>query len=213
MKYLKMFGLAAVAAAALMAFAGAGSASATVLCHGEESPCSTKWTKNTEVEFILKPFTVARWFTTQGITLNECSGGSLRGTIVNAGSATETVVISVAKESGGFNWSSCTTNQVTVEGGEIEIHSITGSTNGTATMKGFKFRTDTTQYGTCYYGAGTGVHLGKIVASKTGHAIIDIEVVLIKLAGSAALCPNDIEWWEEWEQSAPKETAFFVEPS
>jgi hypothetical protein len=37
MKYLKMLGLAAVAAAALMAFAGAGTASADELCTENEN--------------------------------------------------------------------------------------------------------------------------------------------------------------------------------
>lgn len=212
MKYLKMLGLAAVAAAALMAFAGAGSASATVLCHGEESPCTTAWTKGTEIEFQITSGTTARWFTTQGITINECSSGSLRGTITNAGSSTETVKISVGSGSGGFNWSSCTTGQETVEGGEIEIHSITGSTNGKATIKGFSFRTDTVQYGTCYYTAGSGVELGTITSSKSGEAVIDLETVLTKKEGSAT-CPLDVTWWEKWVQTAPSGTAFFVEPS
>jgi len=212
MKYLKMFGLAAVAAAALMAFAGAGSASATVLCHGAESPCSTPWTKGTEVEFQITSGTTARWFTTQNITINECSSGSLRGTITKAGSSSETVVISVGSGSGGFNWSSCTTNQETVEGGEIEIHSISESTNGTLTMKGFSFRTNTVQYGICYYTAGSGVDLGTITSSKAGEAVIDIEVVLTKKEG-AGTCPLDITWWEKWVQTAPSGTALFVEPN
>ena len=54
--------------------------------------------------------------------------------------------------------------------------------------------------------------LGTLVASKTGQAIIDIEVVLTKKEGSV-LCPSTIEWWEEWTQTAPKETPLFVEPS
>ncbi len=39
MKYVKMFGLAAVAAIAAMAFVGAGSASATTLCKVNTNPC------------------------------------------------------------------------------------------------------------------------------------------------------------------------------
>lgn len=46
MKYLKMLGLAAVAAMALTAFAGVGSASATggVLCENTTDHCTEKWT-------------------------------------------------------------------------------------------------------------------------------------------------------------------------
>lgn len=39
MKYIKVLGLAAIAATALMAFVGASSASATVLCKSATSPC------------------------------------------------------------------------------------------------------------------------------------------------------------------------------
>jgi hypothetical protein len=48
MKYLKMLGLAVVAAAALSAFMGAGSASATVLCTTNSTPCGTSHTEGTK---------------------------------------------------------------------------------------------------------------------------------------------------------------------
>jgi hypothetical protein len=210
MKYLKMLGLAAVAAAALTALLGTGTASATVLCHTTTTPCSQKWTTGTGVEFNLQTGTSALWQTTGGIALNTCLGGTLKGTISNQGSSTETVKISVPAS--GFSWSSCTTGQQTIEGGEIEIHAISGSDNGTITMKGFAFTTNTAQYGVCTYTAGTGAHLGTITASKTGAAVIDFEVVLNKKEGSL-LCPPDITWWEHWLQNAPRETPLFVEPS
>lgn len=209
MKYLKMFGLAVAAAAVLMALAGAGSASATVFCHQAETPCSQKWPLNTETEFIIRPETKARWFS--GInTLMECSSGDLKAKVTNAGSSSETVRLGITT----FQWSSCTVGNSTLENGEIEVHSITGSTNGTETLKGFTNKIETTQYGTCIYTSGaTGMDLGTLVASKTGQAIVDIEVVLTRKEGSSALCPTTIEWWEEWTQTAPKETPLFVEPS
>jgi hypothetical protein len=210
MKYVKILSLAAVAAMAMMAFVGAGTASATVLCHTTTTPCSQKWAKGTSVEFNLQTGTSALWQTTGGVALNTCLGGTLKGTIATEGSSTETVKISVPAS--GFSWSSCTTGQQTLEGGEIEIHAISGSDDGTITLKGFAFTTNTVQYGDCIYTAGTGVHLGKITASKTGQAVIDFEVVLTKKEGSV-LCPADISWWEHWIQNVPRETALFVEPS
>jgi len=206
MKYLKMFGLAAVAAVALMAIAGAGSASATVLCHKAESPCSQKWSFGTETEFVVRPETTARWFS--GInTLMECSSGDLKGSVTNAGGSSQTVVIGINT----FSWSSCNVGNTTLAPGELEIHSISGSTNGTATLKGFTTKIESIQYGTCVYTSGTtGAHLGTLVASKTGQAIIQIEVVLTRKEG--ALCPLTIEWWEEWTQTKPSETPLFVEP-
>ena len=208
MKYLKMLSLAVVGAAALMAFAGAGSASATVLCHKAETPCSQKWSIGTEAEFIIRPETKAKWFS--GInTLLECSSGDLKGTIKNAGNSSETVKLGINT----FVWSSCSVGNSTLETGELEVHSISGSTNGTMTLKGFTNRIESTQYGTCVYTSGaTGMDLGTLIASKTGQAIIDIEVVLTKKEGSI-LCPTTIEWWEEWTQTKPSETPLFVEPS
>jgi hypothetical protein len=211
MKHLKMLGLAVVAAAALMAFVGAGVASATVLCHNSAAPCSSKWPLGTETEFIVKPGTTAKWFS--GInTLMTCTGGQLKAKITNAGSSSETVKTSVG--AGDFSWSSCNVNQKTLEGGELETHSITATTNGTMTMKGFAFEMNTMQFGTCIYTAGTTpVELGTLTASKTGEAVIDIIAKLTKKAGSNALCPTTIEWWEEWTQTKPSETALYVQPS
>jgi hypothetical protein len=207
-KHLKMFGLAAMAAMALMAFAGVGSASATVLCHKAETPCSQKWSVGTEPEFIVRPETTARWFSGAN-TLMSCTGGDLKGTITNAGGSSQTVKIGINT----FAWTSCNVGNTTLENGELEVHSISGSTNGTLTLKGFTTKIETTQYGTCIYTSGaTGVDLGTLTASKTGQAIIDIIVVLTKKEGSSFLCPTTIEWWEEWTQTKPSETPLFVEP-
>jgi hypothetical protein len=210
MKYLKMLGLAAVAAAALMAFAGAGSASATVFCHKAETPCSQKWSKGTEIEFTVRPETKARWFS-GAITLLECSSGDLKGTLTSAGSSSETVKIAINT----FAWTTgCSVNNETLETGELEVHSIAGSTNGTMTLKGFANRMETTQFGPCVYGSGsTGINLGTLTASKSGEAIIDIETTLSKKEGSSALCPTTIQWWEQWIQTKPSGTPLFVEPS
>lgn len=209
MKYLKMLGLAAVAAAALMALAGTGAASATVLCQTETSPCTQRWTKGTQVEFSVTSGTSATWIT--GIDTNTCTGGTLKGTVSNEGSSSETVHISIGAGS-EFVWTNCTFNNQTVEGGELEVHAISGSTTGTLTMKGFTFTTSTPTYGSCSYTAGSGVHLGTLTPSATGAAVIDIEVKLTKNGGGFT-CPTTMEWWEKWVQTAPKGQALYVEPS
>ena len=131
--------------------------------------------------------------------------------MMTEGSSTETVKISVGSGS-DFVWNKCTFANSTIEGGELEVHSIAGSNKGTLTMKGFTFTTNTAQYGTCSYGAGTATHLGWLTASATGQAIIDIEVTLTKKAGGF-LCPPTMEWWEEWIQTGPKGKALYIEPS
>jgi len=209
MKYLKMLGLAVVAVVALMAFAGAGSASATVLCHKAETPCSQKWSKGTEIEFTVRPGTRARWFS-EPTTVMECSSGDLKGSVTSVGGSSETVKIPLSN----FAWTSCApANSSTLEAGELEIHSISGSENGTVTLKGFTDRMENTPFGTCVYTSGsTGIGLGTLTASKTGEAIIDIETTLTRSGGSA-LCPPTVTWWEQWIQTAPSGTPLFVEPS
>ncbi|MGN6258903.1 MAG: hypothetical protein ACTHN3_14340 [Solirubrobacterales bacterium] len=209
MKYLKMLGLAVAAAAVLAAFAGAGSASAAVLCHKAETACFQKWSLGTETEFVVRSGTKARWFS--GInTLMECSSGDLKGTVTNAGSATEAVKIGITD----FAWTNCTVGNSTLEKGEMEVSSISGSTNGNMTLKKFTNKIETVQYGTCIYTSGsTGTHLGTLTASSTGEAIIDIETTLTRKEGSSALCPTTIEWWEQWIQTKPSGTPLFVEPS
>jgi hypothetical protein len=203
-----MLGLGAVAAVALIAFIGAGSASATVLCSTISTPCNSKWAKSTQLEYIVKPETTARWIT--GVSVNECKSGTMKATMANEGGAG--VAVKLTMSASDFSWNECTFNQATLEGGELEINSITGSNNGSITMKGFAFRTETLQYGNCTYTAGTGTKLGTLTASGTGQSIIDIEVVLTKKEGSPT-CPTTMEWIEEWIQTAPKGKALYVEPS
>jgi hypothetical protein len=64
MKYLKILGLAAVAAAAVMSIAGAGSASATVLCSTTADPCPAgqKW-PTLVVDFTISPGFSVLWST------------------------------------------------------------------------------------------------------------------------------------------------------
>lgn len=207
MKHLKMLGLVAVAAMALMAFAGAGSASATVLCKTSTNPCSSKWTAGTELEFTLKSGTSATWKGTGGETLKTCTGAKLRAEITNAGSATETVKAKVLEDS----WTSCTVPTLTLKTGELEIHSITGSTNGTLTLKNSEFTTKDPIFGDCVYGtAASGTDLGTLTSSGTGDSVIDVSSTLSPIGLNC--CP-EVVWQEEFTITSPKETPLFVEPS
>lgn len=211
MRYMKMLGLAAVAAAAMMAFVGAGSASATVLCHSESTPCTEKWKAGTEPRFIVRPGGAGIWTTTSGTVVAKCPEGEIRGEITNAGSSTETVKTSVAPS--GFTWpgvEGCI-KTVTLEGGSLEIHAIAGSSNGTVTVSGFKITISITG-NSCVYGFGNGEHWGTLTSSGTGDAVLDINTAFIKKEGSF-LCPSSLKWTEEFTQERPIGTALRVEPS
>jgi hypothetical protein len=206
MKYLKMLGLAAVAAMALMAFVAAGTASATVLCKTNTNPCSSKWALGTKQEFTLKSGTSALWRTTEGTALKTCTNAKLTGEISNAGSSIETVKIKITENS----WSSCTVATTTIKLGELELHSIAGSTNGTVTMKNAEFTTNDIIFGDCSYGTGAGIDLGTLTSSSTGDAVIDVNA---RVAPSGGVCCPDVVWLEEFTLTSPKETPLYVEPS
>jgi hypothetical protein len=212
MKYPKLLGLAIAAAAALMAIAGAGTASATVLCHSTTTSCSEKWKEGAQLEFHVKTGTVGRWGNTNGETLVECAEGILKGK-PSVGGESSTVTMSIEGES-EFNWNNaCGGSVITklLEGGKLEIHSISGSDNGTVTATGFAFTT--TFFGvTCTYAFNEPTDLGTLTGSGTGEAVLDINSVFTKKAGSF-LCPVTATWTEEFTQTGPSGTALYVEPS
>lgn len=211
MKYVKMLGLAAVAAMALMAFVGAGTASATVLCHTTTTPCTEKWKAGTEFRFTVKPGTNGIWKDTSESIAAKCPEGELRGTITNAGSSTETVKASVPAS--GLTWPSaegCIKTE-TLEGGTIEVHAISGTDNGTVTVSKFKI-TISILGSNCVYGFGENAHFGTLTANGTGSAILDINTLFFKKEGGI-VCPLDLTWAEEFTQEKPSGTGLYVEPS
>lgn len=206
MKYLKILGLAALAAMALAALLGTGSASATVLCKTKTTPCTSKWTKGTQIEFNLTAATSALWKTTEGLSIKTCTGAKIKGEITNEGSATEHVKMKNTE----ISWTSCTVATVTVKLGETEFQNITGTENGTIILKNAEFTTNDPFFGDCSYGTGAGVDLGTLTASATGDAVMDINARLAPVGGGC--CP-DVVWQESFTLTSPKETPLFVRPS
>jgi hypothetical protein len=185
MKYLKMLGLAAVAAMALTAFLGASSASATVLCTTTTTPCTTGW----HIDKIVASATGSTSLHSTGGALEAtCTGSSSTAEKKSTGSSTTTPVGTVA--TAALTWSGCNQTTETLEGGELEIHQIAGTHNGTVTAKGFKV-TVVIAGVTCTFGAGNGIHLGVLTGGSP--AILHANAVVPKVAGSF-LCPADSVW-------------------
>jgi len=208
MKYVKTIGLAALAVAAIMAIAGTGTASATVFCHATSSPCAEKWKAGTEPRFIVKPGTAGIWGDTSGAVAAKCPEGELRATITNAGSATETVKLSVPAS--GLTWQNvegCIKTE-TLEGGTLEVHSISGTDNGTVTASGFKISISILG-ANCVYGFGVGANLGTLTGNGSGTAVLDIKTNFVKKEGGFT-CPLDLNWAEEFTQEKPSGTALYV---
>lgn len=136
MKYVKTLSLAAIAAAALTAFIGAGTASATVLCKVEPTgsptgtvcPPGNAYSAGTELHMSLaEPAKL-----TSKMFTYECKAGTLKGKTGNEGSATETVKVPLET----MTFSQCNCETKVLKPGTLEIHWISGTRNGTVTISG-----------------------------------------------------------------------------
>jgi hypothetical protein len=143
MKYLKGLALV-VAAAAVLAVFGAGSASATVVCKTKTSPCSSPYLKGTLFKGVLTPGTIAVF--KAGFATIECTEGSGSIETTTNGSATETVK-GLTKT---LTFGGCNAELTVLKTGSGEIH-WTSKTNGTFTAEGLEVRASSLGV-TCIYG-------------------------------------------------------------
>jgi hypothetical protein len=129
MKYLKMFGLVAMAATALMAFVGAGTASATVLCKNNLNTkvCSERYPTGTKIEGKL----VGTGKLETSFKTIECNKGSASGTLEKEGGSTSTPF-----GAGSPTLEECNCEVKFIKNGTLEIHWIEGTDNGTLTSSG-----------------------------------------------------------------------------
>lgn len=191
MKHLKMLGLAALAVAAVMAFIGASSASATVLCKTTpvSNSCPSGW--DYPAETTIHATVEGTVHLVAGFVNDTCANGTVRGKTANTGGASETVNGSIEV----LTFEECTCPTTVITKGSLEIHWIPGSNNGTLTGRGSEVTVNCSGV-TCTYGtAANGTDLGKATGSATDteKATMDISATLPKLAGSF-LCPSTGEW-------------------
>jgi hypothetical protein len=146
MKYIKMLGLAAIAAAALTAILGAGTASATTLCENSTTTgCAKHVNSNTTIKFtaedsikLLGPFSIiidtCTASTVEGPTTStgNDTGGAVTGTITTLtfGNCTRPTTVS---STGTFETPGGAKD---VSYGTMSISNIAGSDNGTVTSSG-----------------------------------------------------------------------------
>jgi hypothetical protein len=202
MKYVKILGLAAVAAMALMASIGAGTASATVLCNVNilTTGCTTAtppqhYPAGTPIHASLPTGNEALLETTGGTILDRCKKSTIKGEVKNAGSSTTTVSGPIQT----LTWEECTTTTNTVITGELEIHHIAGTDNGTLTAK--NTQVTVVVFGeSCIYGAGAGLDLGTLKGGSP--ATISINTI-VKKVGGGGLCPAETRWTASYTVNEP----------
>lgn len=182
MNYAKVMSLAIAAAAVTMAIIGATSASATVMCKTETDPCTENYSSGTSVHEELEG--AAKFSTTGGEVLDECTTSVLEGKVENAGSATSTPTIGL-----GITWGFCKVVTIEVLAGSIEIHKIPKTWNFTLTGKGAEI-TLAILGASCNYSFGNAVDLGTVTPLKFK---FDVNAKLKKSAGGFT-CPAEIVW-------------------
>ena len=206
MKHLKTLGLATIAATALMAFLSAGAASATVLCSAIESPCSLakKYAVGTRIGFSLKSGSSLRWVNGE-TTLETCTEAVLKSDITNAGSATSTVT----SENKTLSFNQCTFANGFTKLGGLEIHNISGTSNGTVTASGeIGWAFTNPLFGTCVYGWTNGGVVGIITEGKP--ATLDLNTQIVRLSGSSITCPANGTLEGSLVQTEPTSTTLAV---
>ncbi len=193
MKAWKPLTLAAVTAT-VICLVGAASASGTVLCHTNTSPCSSIVGVGTKIESALVPgtFSVIK----AGFATIECESSELDSQISNAGSASSTPTATVIV----FNKTQCGKCTVAVlkKGGLIWHHTSGGNTTITSTAAEVTVACSGTS---CVYGT-TGTETD--VGTKTGGspARFTINASLPKVSGGF-LCANPASWTAMYNVSTP----------
>jgi hypothetical protein len=212
MKYVKMLSLAAVAAAALMAFVGASTASATVLCKtpgtgtptGTTCPANQAYPAGTEIHAVSEGNLVL----TTGSEFTEitCKKSTIKGLTSNEGSATETVKVTGSAST--ITWEECSTPNggctvTTVKPGTLEVHWIEGTHNGTLTSTGAEITSNCASiFGNihCIYQAAN-EDLGTVTGGAPATA--DFESTPVNIVSTSGLCPSGPKWDAKYQITSP----------
>ena len=188
MKYIKMLGLAALAAMALAAFAGTASANVQLT-----APAGTVVKTGTTITASLKAKTSAVLSDTSGFIQNTCTSSTVSGKTTNESGTTITGDIET------LDFENCNRPTKTITNGKLHI-----GTGGTVSGSESEVEAETA-IGECIYGTSTGTHLGTLTnaSSATGHATLVINAVLPLIKTITGTCPSDARWKAEYTVTSP----------
>src|SRR6476660_2459621 len=194
MKYVKMLGLAAVAAAALMALVGAGTASAKgTLCSAAEPTCAAanRWAVPTTMLWSLQQGGSAHLEDTSGNTLDTCTESTVDGDLTSNTAGGEPTATG---NNTSITWGGCTATTDTTKLGKLKI-AAAGGGNGTL-IADEEIKVTINIFGSCEYGVTAGTKLGTItegkVAAGSTSPIFHAEAVATRLSG--LICPSTAKW-------------------
>jgi hypothetical protein len=193
MKYIKMLGLAAVVAGAFMAFVGAGSASATVLCTTNTTPCTSKVPAGTEITSMLKE---GKAVLTAGFGKLECATSEVNGHTKTTGEGGSEGGASGPITTLAFG--SCNGTVETLATGNLSL-AWTSGMNGNLTASEFSVHTVIAGV-SCKYG---GTVSEKITFTGGAPAVIKAEEAPIPKTEGGFLCGNPAHWTATYEVTSP----------
>ena len=191
MKLLKTFGLAAVAALALIAIAGVGSASATRLCAENATPCpeGKRW-KNGQA--FASSLETGKAVFDAGFYKVECTGSSIDGEILNEGGAGNVIL-----ELETVSFAGCGCPVTTLKTGSMSVEHTASTMNGKLTTANIEVTINC--MGHCVYGEGA---LGTLTGGAMG--TIDVNGTMNRVKGSLPGCPATITWKGSYTVTAPE---------
>lgn len=189
MKYIKMLGLLAVAAAAMMAFAG--TASATTVTSGGSLYTSTIKAEAGET-------------TLHGVTTITCNKSVVEGTVEAHGADPVTAEGKISK----LTFEECNQHVTVLKAGKLIAHTDTSGTNdgnGTLTSSGAEITVQITGLGiSCIFGSTTKeIDVGTLTGSDSSHAKLDIDSVPIPRIGHSIFCGSSGEWTGSYTVTTP----------
>jgi hypothetical protein len=186
MKYAKMLGLLAVAAAALMAFAA--TASATTLT----SPSGTTYTGEVHAE--------SEGITTlHGAATIECEVSTVSGKVEAHGEG-----ITASGKISTLTFEKCNHHVTVLKKGELIVHTDkeTVDGNGTLTSNGAEITIQITGLVSCIFTT-SNTDIGTLTGSDTKHATLDIDSVAIPRTGHSIFCGSSGEWTGSYTVTKP----------
>lgn len=215
MKYAKRLGLVALAALALTAVIGAGTASAKVCSTaGVGTSCGTghgnEWTG--EFHAVLTPNKPV--ILTSGFINVTCTSSTVNGKVTNSATgAGEITALTFGSCTDNISGNACT--PVVSEGTPWAgtVHSIAGTTNGRMTVTDARGSFTCSPFGSavlCKYTAANAGGEGEITVtgSDTDPEVDANKVKLTKVAGSDPLCSSNATWSGEYTVTTP--TSLFI---
>ena len=177
-----------------------GSGVASSLCKSTTTPCEAPYPKGTTITASLTGSSLLT--DTSANPIVTCTGGTAKGTIESIPGAEGSILGTISE----LTWTGCTSATTTIKPGQITIHPIAGSDNGTLTGSGTEVLIHV--FGKeCTYGTGAGTDLGTFTGGAA--PTIDINTIINKIAGGF-LCPSTTRWIANYKVTEP--TPIYVEP-